>query len=283
LHLRIARWLANRWAAGDRELLLMAFRNSGKSTIVGLFAAWLLLQDSNTRILALAAEFALAKKMVRNVKRVIERHPCTQHLKPGRADQWAADQFTINRNAELRDPSMLAKGIGANVTGLRADIVICDDVEVPNTCDTAAKRAELRARLHDIEYVLIPGGLQLFVGTPHNYYSIYAAEPRGEIGEEHAFLDGFRRLELPLLDAKGNSLCQPASNIGFFVLLCAQLLAEVEGRVFSYAAAMTRLRRRLKPARPYMERLMTFNRLICPSTGPVLQGSVRAACTAARS
>ena len=30
-------------------------------------------------------------------------------------------------------------------------------------------------------------------------------------------------------------------------------------------------------------RLMTFSRLICPSTGPVLQGSVKAACTASRS
>jgi hypothetical protein len=206
LHLRIARWLANRRAAGDRELLLMAFRNSGKSTIVGLFAAWLLLRDSNTRILVIAAEFTLAKKMVRNVKRIIERHPCTQHLKPGRADQWASDQFTVCRTVELRDPSMLAKGIGANVTGLRADVIICDDVEVPNTCDTAAKRADLRARLQDIEYVLIPGGLQLFVGTPHSYYSIYAAQCRSEIAEERAFLEGFRRLELPLLDTEGNSL-----------------------------------------------------------------------------
>ncbi len=206
LHLRIARWLANRWIEGDRELLLMAFRNSGKSTIVGLFAAWLLLQNPNARILTLAAEFALAKKMVRNVKRIIERHPCTQHLKPRRADQWASDQFTVNRSSELRDPSMLAKGISANVTGLRADVVICDDVEVPNTCDTAAKRADLRARLQDIEYVLVPGGLQLFVGTPHSYYSIYAAQGRAEIGEERAFLEGFARLELPILDDKGKSL-----------------------------------------------------------------------------
>src|SRR4051794_16097990 len=35
-------------------------------------------------------------------------------------------------------------------------------------------------------------------------------------------------------------------------------------------AASTRRRRRSNPARPYMDRLMTFNRLIWPSTGPVL-------------
>ena len=31
LHVRIARWLDARWGRGDRRLLLLAFRNSGKS------------------------------------------------------------------------------------------------------------------------------------------------------------------------------------------------------------------------------------------------------------
>ena len=35
-----------------------------------------------------------------------------------------------------------------------------------------------------------------------------------------------------------------------------------------YAAAGTLWRRRLNPARPYMVRLMTFSRLICPSGAP---------------
>src|SRR4051812_43808546 len=55
---------------------------------------------------------------------------------------------------------------------------------------------------------------------------------------------------------------------GFFVLLCAQLLEEVSGLIFSYAAASTLWRRRSNPARPYMDRLMTFSRLICPSGAP---------------
>ena len=147
LHIAMAHWLQKQWRQGHRELLLMAFRNSGKSTLVGLFSAWLLLNDPNLRIMVLAADLALARKMVRNVKRIIERHPLTQGLRPRLPDQWAAEQFTINRPSELRDPSMLARGIGGNLTGSRADIIICDDVEVPNTCDTRSKRAELRARL----------------------------------------------------------------------------------------------------------------------------------------
>lgn len=203
--LRMARWLAAQWRGHQREMLLMAFRSSGKSTIVGLFCAWVLMLDPNLRIMVLAADFALAKKMVRNVKRIIERHPLTQGLRPRRRENWASDQFIVNRPAELRDPSMIAKGIGANITGSRAELVICDDVEVPNTCDTAPKRADLRERLGEIDYVLVPGGAQLYVGTPHSYYTIYAAEPRLEMGETRPFLDGFARLEIPLLDEQGNS------------------------------------------------------------------------------
>lgn len=205
LHFRIARWLSARWTAGERELLLLAFRNSGKSTLVGLFAAWLLACDPNLRVLILSADHALARKMARNVKRIVERHPLAEALRPTRADEWASDRFTVARDAELRDPSVFARGIGANVTGSRADVVICDDVEVPNTCDTAGKRRDLRERLDEIEFVLNPGGLRLFVGTPHTYYSIYADAPRPEADEERSYLAGFVRIEIPVLDAKGGS------------------------------------------------------------------------------
>ncbi|PCI99300.1 MAG: hypothetical protein COB14_06460 [Alphaproteobacteria bacterium] len=206
LHMKIAHWLESRWKSGDRSLLLMAFRSAGKSTLVGLFCAWLIYRDPNLRILVLAADFTLAKKMVRNVKRIIERHPLTTHLKPARADQWASDRFTVQRALELRDPSMMAKGVHSNITGSRADIVICDDVEVPNTCDSAEKRENLRERLAEISYVLTVGGTQLYVGTPHHYFSIYADIPRKETGEELVFLDGFKRLSLPILDEEGNSV-----------------------------------------------------------------------------
>jgi hypothetical protein len=45
------------------------FRNAGKSTLVGIFCAWLLLNNPDLRILVLAAEHDLARKMARNVKR----------------------------------------------------------------------------------------------------------------------------------------------------------------------------------------------------------------------
>ncbi|MGY8958123.1 MAG: phage terminase large subunit, partial [Alphaproteobacteria bacterium] len=109
------------------------------------------------------------------------------------------DQFTVNRPSILRDPSVLARGVSGNITGSRADMVVCDDVEVPNTSDTSPKRAGLRSRLSEIDYVLTPGGLQVFAGTPHSYYTIYAQAAHPETGEETPFMDGFHRLEIPIL------------------------------------------------------------------------------------
>lgn len=205
IHKRMARWLEEGWRKGDARLLLMAFRSSGKSTICGLFAAWLLYTNPDLRILVIGAESALAEKLARNARRIIEKHPLTSGLKPGRADQWARDRFTVNRSLELRDPSMLARGVSANITGTRADVIICDDVETPNTCDTPEKRRDLRERLAELNFILVPGGAALYIGTPHTYYTIYADAARREIGEKHEFLKGFDRFLLPVLDEEGKS------------------------------------------------------------------------------
>ncbi|WP_203071960.1 phage terminase large subunit [Falsiroseomonas ponticola] len=199
LHRRVLRWLQARQAAGDRRLLLMAFRGFGKSTLIGLYCAWRLYRAPETRILVVAADHALATKMVANVRRVLGRHPLCAALLPGHGEgSWAADRFTVARDGVLRDASMIAAGIGGNITGARADLIIADDVEVAGNCDTPGKREELRERLTEAEFVLVPGGTILFVGTPHAEDSLYAE------GED-AFLSGYRRLTLPLLDTAGRS------------------------------------------------------------------------------
>jgi hypothetical protein len=197
-HRRIARWFDARVAAEEHRLLLMAFRGSGKSTLVGLFCAWWLHRNPETRILVLAADQVLAGKMVGQVRRIIERHPLCTHLLPEGEDAWAADRFTVARRSVLRDPSMLAQGLTGNITGARAEMIICDDVEVAGNCDTSAKREDMRERLAECEFVLVPGGTQVFVGTPHTTQSIYRQE-------EEPLLAGYRHLALPLLDEQGRS------------------------------------------------------------------------------
>jgi len=205
IHFRIAIWLQRCWERGETRLLLQAFRASGKSTLVGIFSAWLLCRDPDLRILVLSAEASLSIKMVRTIRKIIEKHPLTRKLRPNSPDEWAADQFTVIRKRVSRDPSVLARGLYANTTGTRADVIICDDVEVPNTCSNAEQRERLRERLDENEFILTPGGRILYIGTPHSYYSIYASAPRSEAGEREIFLKNYARHSVPLLDGAGIS------------------------------------------------------------------------------
>lgn len=171
-HIKMARWLQNLYEKGVGGKLL-AFRGSGKSTIVGLFCAWVLYKNPNTRIMVVSADNTLATKMVKTVKNIIERFEPLKHLLPTKRGNWTTESFAVERQLVLRDPSMSAVGIMGNATGSRADIIIFDDVEVPNNCDTEQKQQELRTKINEYSFILIPNGMKLFVGTPHTKNSIY--------------------------------------------------------------------------------------------------------------
>lgn len=180
-------------------LLLLAFRSCGKSSLAALFSVWLLYRNPNLRVLVIAADEELALKMTGQIRRIIETHPLSKSLRP--TNSWAARRFTVQRPIPLRDPSVLAKGIGANLTGSRADIVICDDVEVPKTCSTSSKRRGLRKSLAEIDYILEPGGMILYLGTPHSHDSIYLSASL----KKKAFLDGYETLRIPIHDEQGKA------------------------------------------------------------------------------
>ncbi|MHA1549942.1 MAG: phage terminase large subunit [Alphaproteobacteria bacterium] len=172
-HLQIAIWLERLYKGLDQKGLLMAFRNSGKSTLVGLFCGWCLLQNPENRIIILSADSTLATKMSRHVRRIIERHPLTISLIPKKKEQWAGQTFSVERKQNDRDPSVSAFGVTGNITGARADIVIFDDVEIPKNSNTEQKREDLRERLSELEFILSPHGLQIYIGTPHTHHTIY--------------------------------------------------------------------------------------------------------------
>lgn len=209
IHQLMANWLMESSSHGKRQLQMMAFRGAGKSSVIALYLAWRLSVNPDLRVLLLAADLSLAIKMARNVRKIIEKHPLSSAVNPTKKnkkiDQWAVDRFTVCRNRTSRDPSVLAAGILSNITGCRADLIVYDDVEVPNTCNSSLKREDLRNRLRESNFVLTPNGTQLYIGTPHSYFSIYADKARPEIGEQKPFLDGFHRLEIPVMDENGMS------------------------------------------------------------------------------
>ncbi|MCL2672919.1 MAG: phage terminase large subunit [Alphaproteobacteria bacterium] len=195
---RMALFLQEAWdSPAPRRALLQAFRSSGKSSLAAVFIAWVLRQNPDARVLVVGAEEQLAVKCARNVRRIIELYPECAALLPKKPGQWAADSFTVNRLAALRDPSLLAKGLNSNITGSHADLIVCDDVEVPNTCSTSMSRDQLRETLTELDYVISPPGMIIYMGTPHTSDTIY---------DTLGFLRGYQQLKLPVLDKSGQSV-----------------------------------------------------------------------------
>lgn len=172
-HLKIMEFLVSVWETEPHRGLLMAFRHSGKSTVVGIFAACVLYLHPETRILILSAENSLSSRMVAHIKHILENHPMCKDLVPAVKKEWAQGRITVNRPIGIREASVTCQGIHGNITGLRADLIICDDVEVPNTSNTAQKRETLRERLRELDFILSPTGTMIYIGTPHTLDSIY--------------------------------------------------------------------------------------------------------------
>lgn len=172
-HYQIMDFLVGVFTTSPRRGLLMAFRHSGKSTVVGIFAACVLYLYPQTRILILSAESGLAARMVGHIRHILENHPWCSDMIPTNKKEWATGRITINRPIGIREPSVICQGVYGNITGMRADLILCDDVEVPNTANTAQKRIALRERLRELDFILSPSGTMIYIGTPHAYDTIY--------------------------------------------------------------------------------------------------------------
>lgn len=175
-HRKIMQFLVDVFNEKPRRGLLTAFRHSGKSTVVGIFAACVLYHNPKTRILILSAESGLASRMVSHIKNVLENHPWCSDILPDAKKEWGSHKITIKRPVGIREPSVICQGISGNITGMRSDLVICDDVEVPNTCNTLQKRINLRDRLRELDFILSPNGVMIYIGTPHTRDTIYKTE-----------------------------------------------------------------------------------------------------------
>lgn len=175
-HRQIMGFLVDVFEKAPHRGLLMAFRHSGKSTVVGLFAACVLYLRPQTRILILSAESNLAGRMVSHIRHILENHPWCTDLVPTGKKEWSTGRITINRPIGIREPSVICQGVHGNITGMRADLIICDDVEVPNTTNTAQKRENLRERLRELDFILSPTGTMIYIGTPHTYDTIYRTD-----------------------------------------------------------------------------------------------------------
>lgn len=170
LHIRICHWLET---CDEPIRVLMVFRGASKSTIYAVYKAWKLYRNGQWRSLIWAADGDLAKKLTRDTINVLRRHPLCGGMLPTKP---GAQLFWVTGSLDARNASMTAVGVNQNVTSARADDIDYDDVEVPKNIRTPEARANLRNKIQESTFILVPGGRETYIGTPHTHDSIYTEQ-----------------------------------------------------------------------------------------------------------
>ena len=167
LHVRICQWLET---CDAPVRVLQVFRGAAKSSIYAVYKAWQLYCDPTNVSLVWAADGPLATKLTRDTINVLRRHPLCGGMLPTKP---GAQMFWVTGATDARNASMTATGVNQNVTSARARAIDYDDVEVPKNIRTPDARENLRNKIQESTFILVPGGQETFVGTPHTHNSIY--------------------------------------------------------------------------------------------------------------
>jgi hypothetical protein len=167
----IAEWMQN----GPRRGVIQGFRGVGKSWICSAFVVHQLLLDPQKNILVVSASKNRADDFSTFTLRLIHEMPVLAHLMPGDKQRFSKISFDVGPAQASHAPSVKSLGITSQLTGSRADIIVADDVEVPNNSATQSMRDKLSEQVKEFEAILKPedNSRILFLGTPQCEDSIY--------------------------------------------------------------------------------------------------------------
>ena len=161
---------------GPKRLQIQAFRGVGKSWITAAFVLWTLFNDPNEKIMVVSASKDRADSFSIFCQRLILEVPWLSHLNPKNDDQrWSRISFDVGPAAPHQAPSVKSVGITGQLTGSRADLMVLDDVEVPNNSMTELQREKLLQLVTECESILTPKRQSriMFLGTPQTTFTVY--------------------------------------------------------------------------------------------------------------
>lgn len=166
--------MCKKLAAGDnRRFILQAFRGIGKSFLTCGFVVWKLWNNPDLKFMIVSASKERADANSIFIKRIIDLMPQLKELKPKQGQRDAVISFDVGPAKPDHSPSVKSVGITGQLTGSRADILIADDVEVPNNSATQAARDRLSELVKEFDAILKPGGTIIYLGTPQNEMTLY--------------------------------------------------------------------------------------------------------------
>ena len=169
--------IADYLQSNEKRIVIEAFRGAGKSYITSAFACHQLYLNPEVKILVVSASKIRADDFSTFTMRLIQDMPLLQHLAPKEGQRQSKISFDVGPSSASHSPSVKSAGITGQLAGSRADIIIADDVEIPNNSLTQTMRDKISEAVKEFDAVLKPDGRVVYLGTPQTEMSLYELLP----------------------------------------------------------------------------------------------------------
>ena len=160
----------------DRIMLQMQ-RGEGKSWLTSAKVLHALAKNPDAKVLVVSASASRATAFTSFCRQLIRDVPILRFLEPS-ADQRASTiAFDVGPCEPAHDPSLRSVGVFGQMAGAHVDLIIADDIEVPNNSDTSQAREKLKERIKEFDAIVNPGGQIIYLGTPQTEDTVYDILP----------------------------------------------------------------------------------------------------------
>lgn len=188
IHRKIFKWMENYtlFGQGDQQStnkLIMLPRGHLKSHMVATWASWVITRHPEITILYLSATAELAEKQLFAIQNImasaVYQRYFPEYINPqeGKRERWSQRKFSIDhekrRKEGIRDETVSTAGLTTNTTGWHADIIIPDDLVVPENAYTAEGRESVEKKSSQFTSIRNAGGFTMACGTRYHPGDIY--------------------------------------------------------------------------------------------------------------
>lgn len=189
IHMEIFRWMQNYTLFGQgttltSNKLIMLPRAHLKSHMVATWCAWIILRHPEVTILYLSATAELSITQLYSVQNILAGpvfmrfFPEYVHPQEGKREKWSSTAIMVDhprRSSEgIRDATVKTAGLTTNTTGWHADIIVADDLVVPENAYTEDGRSGVSKKASQFTSIRNAGGFTMACGTRYHPSDVYA-------------------------------------------------------------------------------------------------------------
>lgn len=189
VHREIFRWMQDYTLFGQGKdmtsnKLIMLPRAHLKSHMVAVWCAWIITRTPEVTILYVSATAELAETQLFSIKNILSSSVYQkffpEYINPqeGLREKWSTTKISVDhperRKQGIRDATIATAGLTTNTTGWHADVIVADDLVVPENAYTEDGRLNVSKKASQFTSIRNPGGFSMACGTRYHPNDIYA-------------------------------------------------------------------------------------------------------------